>query len=329
MIVVGCGPAGATAARVAAERGLSVMIVDRRRSIGAPPRCGGYVPAWLRPRTAFDDSAILQEVDGIRLVGGVVREIIAPGFILDRTRFDKNLAIHALEAGADLAQALVLRREGMRVVGRRNGLVADFSAQFIVGADGPYSIVGRSVGLANQHFLATMQYEVGMRVANAWLEFHHLEGEIAWFVPCGRTARIGVGVPRARARQLKSLLNHFLAQQVADGCVFDGVLSCTGGLLPINGPLESARAGHVLLTGDAGGFSEPFSGAGIASAVVGGELAGDLIGEAINQPDVLGDYDTELKTRMPEGFSGYAPDVVHLTDRLSQVATWCPPMIDI
>jgi len=312
---------------VAAERGLSVMIVDRRRSVGTPPRCAGYVPAWLREHAEFDDSAILQAVEGLRVVGDSTQEVVSPGFILDRTRFDKNLAIHALEAGADLAQALVLRRSEMHVVGRRNGLEAAFSGQFIVGADGPSSVIGRSIGLANQHFLATLQYEVGMRTPDAWLEFHQLAGNIAWFVPCGRTARVGIGVPRNCARQLKSLLNQFLARQIADGRVFDGVLSCTGGLLPINGPLDSARVEQIVLTGDAGGFSEPFSGAGIASAVVSGELAGDLISAASSQRDVLEDYDAELRKRMPGGFAGYIPDSARLTDRLAQVAVWRPPVI--
>ena len=149
---------------MAAERGLSVMIVDRRRSVGMPPRCAGYVPGWLRERTTFDDGAVLQTVEGIRLIGpgGQLREVRASGYILDRTRFDKTLAIRALEAGADLANALVLRREGMRVVGRRNGLEAYFSGEAILGSDGPASVVGRSIGQANRLFMATMQYEVGL-----------------------------------------------------------------------------------------------------------------------------------------------------------------------
>ncbi|MBT4139025.1 MAG: hypothetical protein HOE48_13985, partial [Candidatus Latescibacteria bacterium] len=82
---MGCGPAGATAARVAAERGLSVMMIDRRRSVGTPPRCAGYVPSWVRTRTDVDDSAIIQGVDGFRVLDGQggMREVVAPGYILD------------------------------------------------------------------------------------------------------------------------------------------------------------------------------------------------------------------------------------------------------
>ncbi|MDA0746871.1 MAG: NAD(P)/FAD-dependent oxidoreductase [bacterium] len=327
--MVGCGPAGATAAKVAAARGLHVMIVDRRRSVGMPPRCGGYVPQWLRARTAFDDGAVLQEVDGIRLVTPRnIAEVRAPGFILDRTRFDKTLAIQALEAGADLANALVLHRSGGRLVLRRNGLEAELEAEVVLGADGPGSIIGRSIGQANCRFLATMQYEVGLRGHETWSEFHHpvenVEG-CGWFVPCGRTARIGVGLPRDRARFLKVYLDRFLRRFVADGRVYaDGILSCTGGPVPVNGPLASTQVGRVLLAGAAGGLADPFNGSGIAAAVVSGEEAGRFAGEALGNGtlEALSEYPGQVRRRIPEGVGDGAGDFGQLRDRLEATAAW-------
>jgi digeranylgeranylglycerophospholipid reductase len=331
LIVVGCGPAGATAARVAADRGLSVMIIDRRRSVGTPPRCAGYVPAWVRTRTDVDDSAIIQLVNGFRVIDrqGRMREIVAPGCILDRTRFDKNLAIHALEAGADLAQALVLRRDGTGVIGRRNGLEASFGAQFLLGADGPSSIIGRSLGLANRRFYASLQYEVGIKSAQEWLTYYvtdDLPG-IAWFVPCGQTARIGVGLLRAHARHLKYWLNHFMGRLIANGQVYDGILGATGGLLPVNGPLKKMQDDGVLLVGDAGGLSEPFCGGGVALAIVSGEYAGALISDAHHRrvPDVLTEYDDLMRKNLPQ-VPAFALDVPELlVDRLLCMAQWQPP----
>ena len=106
------------------------------------------LPGWLREQMVLSDGAILQTVEGIRLIGprSQLREIRMPGYILDRTLLDKILAIQALEAGADLANALVLSRDGMRVVGRRNGLEAYFCGKAILGSDGPASVIGRSIG---------------------------------------------------------------------------------------------------------------------------------------------------------------------------------------
>jgi len=317
---------------VAAERGLSVMMIDRRRSIGTPPRCAGYVPLWVRNRTDVDDSAIIQNVDGFRVIDGrgSVREIVAPGCILDRTRFDKNLAIHALEAGADLAQALVLRRDGTGVVGRRNGLEAAFGAQCLLGADGPSSVIGRSIGLTNRRFYASLQYEVGIRHPEDWLAYHLTEDlpGIAWFVPCGKTARIGVGLRRSHARHLKHWLNHFMTRLVADGQIYEGILGATGGLLPVNGPLERMQAGGVLLAGDAGGLSEPFCGGGVALAIMSGEYAGALISKAhdAKRLDVLTEFDDVVRSHLPHLPSfglDFPPE--RMIDRLVCMAKWQPP----
>lgn len=306
------------------------MIVDRRRSVGLPARCAGYVPCWLQSRTGFDKSAILQTVNGIRLVaaGGGIREIRAPGYILDRTRFDKTLAIHALEAGADLANALVLKREGNRVVARRNSQEADFEGEVILGADGPTSIVGRSIGQVNRWMYATVQYEVGLKTAGAWVEYHwplRGDGGYAWFVPCGRTARVGVGVYRSQARFLRQTLERFMHRFEADGRIYTGgVLGCTGGLMPANGPLFPIQADGVLLAGDAGGLSDAFGG-GIAAAVISGEIAGEIVGEALSgaRRQELQAYDSEIRRRIPSGGGqGRFGCYEQLAEHLERVVTW-------
>ena len=305
------------------------MIVDRRHSVGSPARCAGYVPNWLQPRAGFDASAVLQSVKGIRLVtsGRPVCEIRAPGLILDRTRFDKTLAIRALEAGADLANALVLRREEGRVVVRRNGLEASFEGQVILGADGPGSVIGRSIGQANRQFLATVQYEVGLRSPESWAEYHQLprgEPGYAWFVPCGRTARVGVGLQRSRARFLKSHLDRFMRQLASDGRVHaEAIIGCTGGLVPANGPLDSVQVGKVLLAGDAGGLFSCF-GCGVAAAVISGEVAGQAVGGALAGADVrqLPAYDPEVRQRMPLGVDVDKDGFEHLARRMERMAEW-------
>jgi digeranylgeranylglycerophospholipid reductase len=40
IIVVGAGPAGSMAARFAAEKGVSVLMLEKDRDVGYPVRCG-------------------------------------------------------------------------------------------------------------------------------------------------------------------------------------------------------------------------------------------------------------------------------------------------
>ena len=330
LIVVGCGPAGATAAKVAAGQGLDVMIIDRRRSVGVPPRCSGYVPEWLRPHVDFDQGAILEEVAGVWYFGREARrtEVPAPGYVLDRTRFDKTLAIHALEAGADLANASVLRREGHRVVVRRNGREAEFEGRFIVGADGPNSVIGRSVGRGNTPCLATLQYEVGLRNRERWCEFHaptDRDGSAGWVVPCGRTARVGVAVPKSSARSLKLRLAEFLGRLIDDGRVYaDAILESTGGLVPAGASLGPLREGPVLLAGAAGGISQPFGGYGIASAVASGRIAGQTVAQAVlNDDDASAcGYASKIRAGCPDTFGHPIESAGSVGRRLACLGNW-------
>lgn len=44
IVVVGAGPAGSTAAEAAAKKGFDVVLIDRKREIGSPVQCGGFLP---------------------------------------------------------------------------------------------------------------------------------------------------------------------------------------------------------------------------------------------------------------------------------------------
>ncbi len=44
VLVIGAGPAGCMAAREAARKGAQVLLVERKKKVGTPVRCGEYVP---------------------------------------------------------------------------------------------------------------------------------------------------------------------------------------------------------------------------------------------------------------------------------------------
>ena len=50
-IVIGAGPAGCTAAKVAAERGLKVIILEQHKEVGVPQHCGGnFYSHGIKPK---------------------------------------------------------------------------------------------------------------------------------------------------------------------------------------------------------------------------------------------------------------------------------------
>src|SRR5438876_8139257 len=75
VIVVGSGPAGGTAARYAARRGLKVLLVDKRKEIGVPVQCGEYVAHNEEMRSIFPD---VEGLEDLMSVPYHVREVDTP-----------------------------------------------------------------------------------------------------------------------------------------------------------------------------------------------------------------------------------------------------------
>ncbi len=127
VIVAGAGPAGSVAAKTAAERGLSVLLVEKKQEIGEPVRCAeGITAEGLRQ---------FLEPDPKWICGCIRRaKFLAPGasltfsddcdaaYVLDRKVFDRELARQAAAAGAD-----VITKTPVTGLIVENGLVAAFA----------------------------------------------------------------------------------------------------------------------------------------------------------------------------------------------------------
>ena len=145
-IVVGGGPAGSTFARVAAEGGLSVLLLEKDRDIGMPVRCGEAVSdAGLRIFHEPDPRWIASTINRIKLIAPnetvVEFDLQQKGYILDRRIFDYDLAEYASAAGAQIVtkayiDGLII--EDDKVVGVQGTHVGDRfekRAKIVVGAD--------------------------------------------------------------------------------------------------------------------------------------------------------------------------------------------------
>ena len=274
-------------------------MIDRKRSVGQPPRCAGFVPGWLPDRSGVDDSSVIQRITQVRLGDSVNTERFeVDACVIDRTRFDKTLAIQALEAGADLYNGFVIRRDGRTLVARRNGVEAAFVGRTIVCADGAASVVSRSLLKGRRRFLATMQFEVGLDRPCDFVSLRRpvIQGRgVGWFIPSGRTARVGIALPRGMSRYLKQALSSFVREFERDGAIFqNATLGVTGGLVPIDRRPLSDNDLCLVVAGDArGGLG--VDGAGITNAVLSGELAGHTTDRFLSDDaDAIERYATEL-----------------------------------
>lgn len=301
VIVLGLGPAGASAAAAAARLGAKVIAIDRKREAGRPVQCAELVPALLE----VDVRAVRQKIDGmLTFVEDDAPDLNAhfPGRMLDRAAFDASLVEAARHAGAEVRFSSFVER-----VSREGEIhLADggvLRAPVIIGADGPRSRAGRAIGSVNRELVETRQITVPLLTPHAATDIFlsaGIPGGYGWLFPKGEVANVGAGVhPTARA-QLKRIVARLHAQlsdpKSGTDHVFPAlagseerktwsvpvlgaeILSTTGGAIPVGGMVKPwGRLGEtlVLLAGDAAGLANPVSGAGIAAAVHSGRLAGE------------------------------------------------------
>ena len=303
IVVIGAGPAGSCAAQAAAQRGAKVLLIDRRQRIGIPVQCAEFVSRWIFRHASFSSTCILQEVEKMvtHLPNRLTYEMKSPGYMLDRSLFDKELAASAVLAGARISigtKAIGLSPEGLVV--ERGSKKETISSKVFIGADGASSSVARFLGQPSLKTIAALQYEVVISESLTQVDvyFHKdYEGGYAWFFPKGRTANVGVGVVSSKAPRLPDLLGNFL-DFLRESKNLQGIqiVSTTGGLIPCESYQKNLFK-NVLLIGDAAGHAHPITGAGILNAVIGGEIAGRIAAEAIEKADLryLESFETEWR----------------------------------
>ncbi len=303
VLIVGLGPAGSRAAAETARTGLATLAVDRRQKAGFPVQCAEFVPAILGQEIDGLAPVTAQSIHAMKtFVENESADIKAdfPGNIIDRAAFDTRLVDDASTAGARCRFATqVVSIDKAGVVHLSDGTLV--RARCMIGADGPRSRVGRSIRQVNRALVETRQITVPLRMAHDTTDIFlaaDIAGGYGWLFPKNEIANLGVGViPEAR-HTLKGLLEGLHKMLAAQGNVGLEILGYTGGAIPVGGmlnPRGEIGGTAVLLAGDAAGLTNPVTGAGIASAVISGTLAGQAAANWLDgDGDALDDFAAEI-----------------------------------
>ncbi len=300
--VVGAGPAGSSVAKFACELGLDVLVLERKKEVGFPSPCAGYVSKLVSRYFHVDRRCIQQEVREMRTYfpSGKVQIAGMQGWIVDRSLFDRSLGMQAADAGAkfllNTKATGLLKKDGIvnGVVYTKDGRKEEVRSRVVVGADGVLSRVARWAGLPTQSkedIAICPQYEM----ANAELEdptvtetyfgVDYAPGAYAWVYPTGKnSAKVGLGIKKSLAKlKPKEYLEKFIREHPIASKKFKNarVIDTLTGLVPVGGPLQRTCSDGVLLAGDAAGMTDAISGAGIISGIQAGKLAAKAISDAI------------------------------------------------
>ena len=262
---------------------------------------------------------------GLRVIGGGVRleldwpELSSfPNYGLTRTRmdFDELLAGRAVEAGAKLltnhtVTGPVVSAEH-RVVGVKAQVGAgkepvEYRAKLVIAADGvsgrfPLAMgIGkredRPIGVAvRRYYHSPAKHDDDY--LESWLELRSRDGDTllpgyGWIFGMGDgRVNVGLGVLNSSAAFGKTNYRAMLTDWLATTPPEWGMTDEANADGPIQGaalPMGFNRTPHylrgVLLVGDSGGMVNPFNGEGIAYAMESGELAADVVVQALARPE--------------------------------------------
>jgi digeranylgeranylglycerophospholipid reductase len=306
VVVVGAGPAGSLAARAAAEGGARTLLVDHRPEIGSPVQCGEFVPSPAELADLFDcapllpeaydlpAAALLRPTRRMTIVSPYGREYAVPldGWVVSRRAFDKALAGRAEGAGAELRHPL-----GVTGVGGDEVRFADGTrvrARVVIGADGPTSTVGHSVGFRPRRTMFRMVTATVDRTFADEIRLYFgrsAPGGYAWCFPRADDSNVGLGVPQlAAGESLPHLLTQF-AERERLGAPRER----TAWWVPIGPPPPSLVVGRALFAGDAANLVMATNGGGIPTAMLSGWLAGRAAARHVREGRPLADYDREWR----------------------------------
>lgn len=288
VVVVGAGPAGATAAEDLARTGHKVAFIDRD---GRIKPCGGAVPPRLIQDFFIPDEQIVARVNTARMISPTGRQVDIPienGYVgmVDREHFDEFLRNRAKEAGAHRYTGTFLRierDEGASHVFYRDKVSGNemrLTTQIIIGADGARSNVARAEIKDGDKIPYVIAYHEIIEAPAPTMSYDPkrcdvvYDGRISpdfygWVFPHGAQASVGMG------SMIKSV---DVKQATADLRAASGLSDCKtirkeGAPIPLK-PLDRWDNGRdVVLAGDAAGVVAPSSGEGIYYAMVGGRVA--------------------------------------------------------
>jgi geranylgeranyl reductase family protein len=327
-IIVGAGPGGSAAACSLAERGFHVLVLDKdffpREKIcgdGIAPRA---VHSLYRLGLREELEGRFKRTSGIRFYAtrGGMTEVRYPmgsrypdhGYVVPRRELDAILLAKAETLGARVMQGCkvtgVLPEKGGRVPGvvaEYDGEIIELLGRFIIGADGPSSLVGKELGLLSDNPLylgvSVRCYMTGVQDISDFLEIYPEDAitpSCGWIFPVDEnTANVGVGFMLYAREKRKINLNRVyddftLRTRHAAAKLREAqpLGRLRGALLRVGGGGSTPRRANVLLVGDAASLTNPISGEGITYALESGRWAGETIAAALHGGDdnILDNY---------------------------------------
>lgn len=296
VIIVGAGPGGLLAGEYAAMDGAKVLIIDKKRELGKPVRCG---EATIE--NVFQDFNIPPKNELISNTVNCMKcyssggkklsvELHFKGYILNRIKFEQYLGIRAKKKGAIIqlnTTVIGLKRNKVFFTQNDGKTKESLTGKIIIGADGVESRIGRWAGIDTtikpRDIGVCYQYVLrNIAIDRSTVEFYwggkYSRSGFIWVFPKSKnTANVGIVTIGTFNKDLKSQLDSFISTRAPDSKIMRYITGC----VPQAKPPKKLVKDNVMLVGDAAHVALPVTGGGIGHAMISGQWAGEIAGKAV------------------------------------------------
>jgi len=269
--IIGAGPSGNYLAYLLAKAGKDVDVYEEHSIVGRPVQCTGLTTSSLNKLVKIKKEFLVNKINLTRIYspnGNFIDIKIKDNYVLDRAKFDTYLANRAIDLGANYHFnsrfiSCKLGREILFTV-KQAGNNIEEKTDYLVGADGPLSPVGKSAGLLKKRkYIVALQARVSMEydpdIFSAWFGY----GDFGWIVPeTDNVARVGIVDSKNQNpnEHFKKFLN-----RVANG---KKIIEYQSGLVPVYDRKLVTSKENVFLVGDAAGHVKKTTHGGIILGIL-------------------------------------------------------------
>lgn len=299
IIVVGAGPSGASSALFLARKGISVLIIEKKKL----PRykvCAGGTSKFtfdiLDVSPTFFDALSIERLKIIYKNKEKGYEI-PPNtiFTFHRGDFDYKLTILACENGAELVdgeEVISIEEENKSII-LTTDLGHRFKTRYLIGADGVGSKVARFIGSDfNYKLPLAIQKDIPYEnpVPTISLFIGLVPMGYGWIFPKKRFLSIGLGAYKFSLREMPKILSNILVGFNHDN------LPLLAHPIPFYRGKRRLAKNNILLVGDSAHITDPFSGEGIRNGIKSARVAEEVIVDAMKKNKSLESYTEKLYT---------------------------------
>lgn len=316
LAIIGGGPAGAVAARLAAERQLLTIVLEEHPEAGQPQHCGEFLSQHCQQRFGIKPKPQWSGRDlrglALNFPDRSRREFREPGTCVLKPLLEQWLMEQALATGAEVwMKARVTSLTHTDDAWLLRTAEDEVQARMLIDASGSRTLTSELLAVPAPELQPGMQAQVPLddRLKSDFVEYYVLPdlapGSLLWVVPRGQgLANVGAVAadPSAVRRHLDAFLDFLKVPPGPDRVYLAGRLS-------VAGPPGPACANGLLVVGDAAGFANPLLGTGNHAAMRSAELAVTAAETALK----AGDWSAEALAGYTRAWQREFPDYAALT----------------